>query len=256
MQLGGNIDQSGRDRTARMERVKCGIIGGVGPSATVQLMQYIIRNTPTRCDQDHLRLIIDNHPQIPDRTDALLHGGESPVPRMIESIGILKRAGVDFIVCPCNTAHFFLRKLAVSESFELIDMIEATVRYLAGKGYREAGLLSTSGTASTGIYQETGKRFGVEIHSPSEAGIRDVMEAVYGVKGIKANARYERSKRNRELLRGVIGQFEEKGLGAVIMGCTEIPLCLRKRDTGLELVNATELLALEIIRTGTGNGKR
>ncbi|MFO7575744.1 MAG: amino acid racemase [Bacteroidales bacterium] len=229
---------------------RCGIIGGVGPSATVQLMQYIIRNTPAHRDQDHLRLIIDNHPQIPDRTDALLHEGESPVTYFIESIGILKQAGVDFIACPCNTAHYFLRKLAVGHSFELIDMIEVTVRHLAGKGFREAGLLSTSGTASTGIYQQTGKRYGITIHSPSEAGIMAVMEAVYGVRGIKANPRYERSSRNRELLRGVIREFEEKGLGAVIMGCTEIPLSLRKKDTSLELVNPTELLAIEIIRNG------
>lgn len=231
-----------------MMRSRCGIIGGVGPSATVQLMQYIIKNTPARRDQDHLRVIIDNHPQIPDRTDALLHGGESPIPYFIESIGVLKQAGVNFIACPCNTAHYFLRKLAVEHSFELIDMIEVTARHLAEKGLKEAGLLSTSGTASTGIYQETGNRYGITIHSPSEAGIKDVMEAVYGIKGIKANSRYERSSRNRELLRGVIREFEEKGLGAVIMGCTEIPLSLRKKDTGLELVNPTELLAKEIIR--------
>ena len=233
-----------------MRKARCGIIGGVGPSATVQLMQYIIRNTPTRRDQDHIRLIIDNHPQIPDRTDALLYGGESPVPYLIESIDILKQAGADFIACPCNTAHFFLRTLAVQESFELVDMIEVTVKYLAERGVRDAGLLSTSGTASTGIYQETGRRHGVSIHSPSEAGIGDVMEAVYGVRGIKANSRYEKSNRNRQLLKGVIREFEDKGFTAVIMGCTEIPLSLRKRDTSLELVNPTELLAMEIINKG------
>jgi aspartate racemase len=235
-----------------MRKVKCGIIGGVGPSATVQLMQYIIRNTPAQRDQDHIRLIIDNHPQIPDRTDALLHGGESPLLYFIESIGILKKAEVEFIACPCNTAHFFLRKLAAKDSFNLIDMIEVTVKHLAEKGFKEAGLLSTSGTASTGIYQQTGKKYGLTVHSPSKAGIKDVMEAVYGVRGIKANPRYERSSHNRELLKGVIREFEEMGLGAVIMGCTEIPLSLRKRDTSLELVNPTELLAIEIIRTVNG----
>ena len=230
---------------------RCGIIGGVGPSATVQLMQCIIRDTPTRRDQDHLRLIIDNHPQIPDRTDALLHGGESPVPYFIESIGILKRAGVDFIACPCNTAYHFLRQMTDEHDFVLVDMIEETVKFLKKLGYGVAGLLSTSGTASTGIYQETGRKYGIRIISPSDDGIRNVMEAVYGAKGIKANARFERSRRNRALLKEVIRGFEEEGLEALIMGCTEIPLALRASDTRLVLINPTEIMAREIIRRST-----
>ncbi len=225
----------------------CGIIGGVGPSATVQLMQLIIRNTPTERDQDHIRVIIDNHPQIPDRTEAILYGGESPVPWLAESLKILKGAGADFIVCPCNTAHHFLRKMKQEHDFVLIDMIEETVKFLVKAGYYEAGLLSTSGTASTGIYQETGLRCGVKIHSPSVAGINDVMEAVYGKKGIKANARFEKSRRNKLLLKGAIREFEDAGLDAVIMGCTEIPLCLTADDTRLPLVNPTAILSKAIV---------
>ncbi|MBM3420137.1 MAG: amino acid racemase [Bacteroidetes bacterium] len=234
--------------TSRTGMKICGIIGGVGPSATVQLMRDIIENTPARRDQDHVRLIVDNHPQIPDRTEHLLQGGASPVPLLAGSVRLLMNAGADFIACPCNTAHHFLRPMAAEMGFELIDMIEVTVRHLSASGVRVAGLLSTSGTAKTGIYQETGKRFGVEILSPSGSGINDVMEAVYGVKGIKAGPRYEKSRRNRQLLQGVAGQFEEKGIDVVIMGCTEIPLSMRRKDTRMELVNPTELLAREIVR--------
>lgn len=226
---------------------RCGIIGGVGPSATVQLLQYIIRDTPTTRDQDHLRLIVDNHPQIPDRTDALLYGGESPVPRMLESIEILKQAGADYIACPCNTAYVFLRQLAVKQGFVLIDMIEETIIALRENGISKAGLLSTSGTAASGIFQETGNRYGIEIVSPPEAGINDIMEAVYGPKGIKANARYERSRRNRKLIINVMRDFEDRGFEAVIMGCTEIPLAIEARDTNLVLINPTEILARSIV---------
>lgn len=231
-----------------MAMKRCGIIGGVGPSATVQLMRYVIENTPARRDQEHVRMIVDNHPQIPDRTEHLLQGGASPVPLLTESVRLLMSAGADFIACPCNTAHHFLRPMAADMGFELIDMIEVTVRYLAARGVRIAGLLSTSGTAKTGIYQETGKQYGVRIVSPQPEGINDVMEAVYGVKGIKAGPRYEKSTRNRMLLKGVIGQLEAEEVGAIIMGCTEIPLSLRKRDSRLELVNPTELLAREIVK--------
>ncbi|MBE0676291.1 MAG: aspartate/glutamate racemase family protein [Bacteroidales bacterium] len=226
---------------------RCGIIGGVGPSATVQLMQYIIRDTPTARDQDHIRLIVDNHPQIPDRTDALLYGGESPVPRLLESIEILKQAGADYIACPCNTAYVFLRQLADEQGFELIDMIEETIIAIKERGIARAGLLSTSGTAASGIYQETGRRFGIEIVSATEQGISDLMEAVYGPKGIKANARYERSRRNRKLIIDVMRNFEERGFEAVIMGCTEIPLAIEARDTDLLLINPTEILARSIV---------
>lgn len=226
---------------------KCGIIGGVGPSATVQLMQLIIKHTHSTRDQDHLRMIIDNHPQIPDRTQAILYGGESPEKHLAESIRILKGAGVDFIACPCNTAHFFLRNMKKKHNFILIDMVEETVRYLINNNYKTAGLLSTSGTASSGIYQATCREKKVKIINPDQKGIDNVMEAVYGKYGIKANARYEKSRRNKNLLMAVVKQFEEADMDAVIMGCSEIPLCLTQKDTPVPLINPNEILAKAII---------
>ncbi|PIQ79598.1 aspartate racemase [Candidatus Peregrinibacteria bacterium CG11_big_fil_rev_8_21_14_0_20_41_10] len=222
---------------------RCGIIGGVGPSATVDLVQYIIKNTPAKKDQEHLRMIIDNNPQIPDRTAALLNNGESPNPFLIESINLLKQAKVDFIICPCNTAHVFLRELKKEIDFNFIDMIEETIKYLAANNIKKAGLLSTSGTAKTGIYQNTGKQHGIEIFIPSDKGIKKEMEAIYGNKGIKANPKYEKSKNNKDLFLDVINEFKNEGIKTVIMGCTEIPLCLETNDTTVQLINPTEILA-------------
>ena len=227
---------------------RCGIIGGVGPSATVDLYRLITKHTPARKDQEHLRIIIDSHPQIPDRTEALLNNGESPIPHLMESIHILQKSGADFIVCPCNTSHIFLRQLKNQLKFSFIDMIEETVKFLQDNNIKKAGLLSSAGTAKSGIYQETAEKFGIEIIAPSEKGIADEMEAIYGKQGIKAGFQYERSKRNKALLLGIIKEFEKKDTKAVIMGCTEIPLCLDKRDTFLTLVNPTEILAKAVVK--------
>ena len=231
----------------------CGIIGGVGPSATVDLYRLITMHTPAKNDQEHLRIIIDSHPQIPDRTEALLNYGESPVKHLLESIRLLEKAGVDFIVCPCNTSHVFLRRLKDQMAVPFIDMIEETLKFLHEKKIRKAGLLSSAGTAKTRIYQETAESYGIEIVIPSEKGIKAEMEAIYGLQGIKSGVRYEKSKKNKGLLSGIITEFAKKDIKAVIMGCTEIPLCLDKNDTTLELVNSTEILAKEIIRYAFGD---
>ncbi len=94
----------------RQEKI-IGILGGMGPAATLALYERIIALTPAQCDQDHLRVIIDSNPKIPDRTAAILGNGESPLPAMAESAKTLERAGADFIVIPCNTAHYWLDEL-------------------------------------------------------------------------------------------------------------------------------------------------
>jgi len=227
---------------------KCGVIGGVGPSATIDLLSRIVKNTPAKKDQEHLRIIVDNHPQIPDRTAALLSNGPSPDPFLIESIKLLNQAKVDFIICPCNTAHIFLRKLKKEVKFDFIDMIEETIKLLVKNKIKKAGLLSTSGTAKLGIYQETAKKYGIEILIPSAGAIEKEMEAIYGKEGIKAGMQYEKSAKNKGLFLAVIKEFAKQGVGTVIMGCTEIPLCLEEKDTDLKLVNPTEVLAISTVQ--------
>jgi len=82
-----------------------GILGGMGPYATVELFSKILKFTPARKDQEHLRIIIDNNLKIPDRTEAILGNGKSLLPEMIATAKNLEKAKVDFILIPCNTAH-------------------------------------------------------------------------------------------------------------------------------------------------------
>src|SRR3989344_7801451 len=88
-----------------------GIIGGVGPEATLDLYRWIIKLTPAKKDQDHIPTLIYSLPQIPDRTQALLYGGEDPLPYLVKAAKVLKRGGADFLIIPCNTAHAFIDQL-------------------------------------------------------------------------------------------------------------------------------------------------
>ena len=85
-----------------------GIIGGMGPLATCDLMEKIIDYTDAASDQEHIHVLVDSNTNIPDRTEAILHGGENPVPEMVKSAWKLESMGADILIMPCNTAHYLL----------------------------------------------------------------------------------------------------------------------------------------------------
>ena len=93
------------------EKKTIGIIGGMGPLATADLFTRIINLTDAQKDAEHIHILIDNNPHIPDRTSAILHGTESPLPYLIESANRLKSAGADFLIIPCITSHGFYDEL-------------------------------------------------------------------------------------------------------------------------------------------------
>ena len=225
-----------------------GIIGGLGPSATVDLYKRITKNTQAAKDQDHLRIIIDSHPQIPDRTEAILNGGPSPVPYLQESLDLLESSGARVIAVPCVTAHYFLPELAPGPETRILDMIRETALELQRLNITEVGILSTSGTAKSGIFDERLKRHGINGVIPDEIGLNRQMEAIYGPEGIKAGAQFEKSPQNKAAFLEIIEQFRSQGIFQVIMGCTEIPLCLDQNDTESMLINPVEVLAQAVVR--------
>ncbi|MCP4691149.1 MAG: aspartate/glutamate racemase family protein, partial [Desulfobacterales bacterium] len=132
-----------------------GIIGGMGPEATLDLYGKIIRATPAEKDQDHLRVIIDSNPKVPDRTPAIIGRGENPVPVMVESGKTLERAGVDFIVIPCISAHFFLDDLQKALGAPILSVFAAVAERIVTRhpDVKRVGLLATSGTISGGKFE-------------------------------------------------------------------------------------------------------
>lgn len=253
-----------------METAKViGILGGMGPEATCDLFHKIIRVTPRfkpiRRDQDHLRVIVDSNPLIPDRTAAILEGGEDPVPHLQETARNLERAGAGLIAMPCNTAHYFWDQVQAAVGIPVLHMMEEVARALAGDGpgggqpgasqaavsrvgppaapagVRRVGLLATTATVRTRLYHRALEARGIEVLEPDAGGQEAVMEAIYRVKrGDLAGARAPLVAEARRL--------EEAGADAIVAGCTEIPLVLWQGDLRVPLVDATEVLAVAAVR--------
>ena len=102
-----------------------GILGGMGPMATADLFQKIVALTGANGDNEHIRVYIDSNASIPDRTAAILDGGEDPLPAMTDSLRKLEACGADCIIMPCNTAHYFLPRLVEISERPFVSMIGA-----------------------------------------------------------------------------------------------------------------------------------
>lgn len=161
-----------------------GIIGGMGPMATVDLYRKIVACTDASCDNDHVRVYIDSNAAIPDRTAAILRGGPDPVPQMADSVRKLTACGADCLIMPCNTAHYFLPRLQPLTPVPFLSMLEAAAdtcrERFPGK---TAGVLATRGTLESGIYSHTLEEHGVPYLLPEEAERDVLMQVIYdGVK--------------------------------------------------------------------------
>ena len=152
-----------------MKKKVIGILGGMGPLATADLFEKITLHTRAQRDQDHLRVLIDSNTNIPDRTAALLRGGEDPTPQLTASAVLLERMGADVLIMPCNTAHNFYDAIAAAVHIPLLHMIRLTAQALQKRGVTAAGLLATDGTVQTGIYQRTFAGTGIAMGNATPA---------------------------------------------------------------------------------------
>ncbi len=221
-----------------------GILGGMGPEATMDLFYKIIKLTPAEKDQDHLRIIIDNNPKIPDRTAAILGKGKDPLSALRETAQSLEKAGADFIIIPCNTAHYFLSSIQESVKIPVLNMIEETAKETRKKipPIQKVGLLASAGVYETKIYHQHFKKFNIEVISPEEKGKEEVMKVIYA---IKAGDLSEEVKKN---IIQIAQKLIDKGAEAIIAGCTEIPLILKKGDVSVPIIDPTQVLAKIAIR--------
>lgn len=229
-----------------MEKKIIGIIGGMGPLATADLFEKIICRTKAACDQDHLRVLIDSNTNIPDRTEALLHGGADPTPQLIESARLLERAGAQVLVMPCNTAHNFYDGVAAAVNVPVLHMIRITAQVLRDRGVRTAGLLATDGTIQTRAYQQIFDGSGVTLLTPEGEDQRAIMDLVY--QGVKAGDLTFDARRARQTMEALLA----RGAETLILGCTELPLAVRLYHLAYPATDPTLELALEAIRFAGG----
>jgi aspartate racemase len=216
-----------------------GILGGMGPEATIDLFYKIIKFTPAEKDQDHLRIIIDNNPKIPDRTAAILGKGKDPLPALQETARNLEKAGADFIIIPCNTAHCFLPLIQESVKIPILNMIEEAAKETQKKNpsIKKVGLLASIGIYKTEIYHQYFRKFNIEVISPEEKDKEEVMKVIYAV---KAGDLSEEIKKN---ILKIAQKLIDKRAEAIITGCTEIPLILKEGDVSVPIIDPTQVLA-------------
>ena len=216
-----------------------GILGGMGPLATADLFRKIVEMTDAESDRDHIRIYIDDHAQIPDRTAAILSGGEDPLPYMKESLRKLISCGADCIIMPCNTAHFFLPALQKESTVPFLSILEETAKAASVRFPGEtAGLLATKGTLSAGLYQHAFEEQGLAYLTPDEEEQDALMRVIYD--GVKAGAPTEQY---REDMERVIAQMQENGASYFVLGCTELPIAADLLELRIQAVDPTAELA-------------
>ncbi|MGK0362613.1 MAG: aspartate racemase [Bradymonadia bacterium] len=215
-----------------MKRV--GVIGGLGPGATVDFFAKIVARTGAKTDQDNLQILIDNNPHFPDRNRALAGTGPSPGPALAASAAGLERAGADFVVMVCNTAHAWQAEIEAALTVPFLSIVDLTVAATPGKCI---GLLATSGCISAGLYQRA--------FAPRAVRVGDVdafMALVYRIKTGDVGPAV------RAQMRHIAMQLVDDGADVFVAGCTEIALALDAADLPVPFISSTDVLVDATIR--------
>ncbi|MBQ4066018.1 MAG: amino acid racemase [Clostridia bacterium] len=224
-----------------IKRPLLGILGGLGPMASAYFYELITAHTKAGCDQDHIDIILSSRASTPDRT-AFITGRslESPLPYMIEDAKRLDVYGADVIVIPCNTAHYFVEEVRANVSVPVPSIIEETSLHLKQAGYKKAGIMATSGTVSSGSYQEQLKSLGLSYAVPDEAHQQYLHELIYD--DVKSGRDPDIEK-----FYAVARHLTEKGCDKLILGCTELSLINRAVGNDSLFCDSLEVLAYTAI---------
>jgi aspartate racemase len=222
-----------------------GIIGGIGPEAANRLSQLIVELSNASSDREHIPVICFNNPNIPSRVDSISGKGENCLPALVETARALVRAGANFLLMPCNCAHFYLRALREEISVPVLDMIHETVDQIVEDfpGAKSVGLLASSPTLETGLYSRPFSKWGIEGLAPNEIEQQLVMSAIYGPDGIKAG----KKEAATENLVAVGNSLVKRGADVVIAACTEISLVLERDSLSVPVVDPMRVIALSAI---------
>jgi aspartate racemase len=216
-----------------------GVLGGLGPEATLDFYTKVLALTPAARDQDHLHLIIDSNPGVPNRNEAVAGTGPSPGPALAAMAVGLERAGADFLVMVCNAAHAFAPEIEAAVSVPFVSIIEETCDAALRRvsGLKTVGVLGSSGCLDAGLYQAAFTKRGVTTLVPKGIERDRFMSLLYRVKAGDKGAEV------REVMRTLAGSLVGAGAQAIVAGCTEVPLVLSSDALPCPLVNSTDVLA-------------
>jgi aspartate racemase len=214
-----------------------GVLGGMGPLATIDFMRKVLGATPADADQDHVPVIVSSIPQVPDRTAAFRGEGASPLVAMIDSGRRLVRAGASLVVIPCNTAHLWFDEIQRALGLPMLHLVDAALEDAAASVGAGAtiGLLCTDATLASGLYVNRTPQ--VQWALPTAHEMIDWV--MPGIRAVKAGE----LDRGGELLAAAAQALVRRGAKALVLGCTEVPLVLNASNTPVPVIDATASLA-------------
>ncbi len=214
-----------------------GILGGLGPMSTVYFCELLNRHTAATCDSDHIDMLISSRATTPDRTAYILDkSAPDPLPVMLAEAHRLERAGVDLIVMPCNTAHYFYDGLTEGCKTPILNIIAETCAHLSRTGTRTFGLLATEGTITSGAYERFCAPRGLTCITPSEEEQAVITDIIFGQ--IKQNKPVDMTAFHK-----VVDSLRSRGCEKIVLGCTELSL-IKKLGLDDELfVDSLDVLA-------------
>lgn len=217
-----------------------GILGGMGPRATIDLYEKIISNTPARVDQDHLHILINNNPKIPSRVEGGMHDYANPFLALIESALVLEKAGADFIIMPCHTAHIWIEELQKNISIPFYNMIENTVEYILENQLNSGRILilATQTTIEKKLYQNIFDRYDLPFLVPSKFEQQVIYNLI-----LKVKAGYIKNNPYINALNEILTYYRNEGVTSFLAACTEIPLLSSFLSKDIELLDPTLMLA-------------
>lgn len=229
-----------------MNNKTVGVLGGLGPMASVYFYEMVVKMTDAKTDQEHVDMIITNRATTPDRTSYIVgESEENPVFTLVEDSKKLENYGVDFLVMTCNTAHYFYDTIKESVSIPVVNIVEETIKHAKNSNHKKLGILATSGNIKTELYQEMCKKYHIEYLVLDDNRQKQVMEIIYD--DIKSGKPADMNKFN-----SIVDYLKDNNCDGVILGCTELSILKNDNDLdGSFYIDSLEVLAREtIIRSG------
>ncbi len=230
-----------------------GILGGLGPAATVDFYSKLVAATPAVSDQDHLHVIIDSDPGVPNRNEAVAGTGPSPAPQLAAMARRLEAAGAEALFMVCNAAHAFSDAITKAVDVPLVSIVEETVEatLAAAPGARIVGVLAAAGAQDARLYPTAFEGRGVRVIEPTGERRDRFMDLLYRVKAGDTGAGV------RAGMLALVRELVADGAEAIVAGCTEVPLVLSGDDLAsagvrVPLVSSTDALVAAAVAIGTG----
>ena len=227
-----------------------GVLGGMGPEATVAFLGRLLASTPAERDQDHLHVLVDSNPAVPDRNRAVAGTGPSPAPVLAEMARRLESAGAELLVMPCNAAHAFAGAVVGAVGVPFLSILDATVAATRHRHPEAAsvGVLAAQGALDAHLYRDAFAARGIRTIEPEGASRERFMELLYRIK------RGDKGAEVRTAMSALAAGLVEQGAEAIVAGCTEVPLVLAADDVAVPLVDSLEALARATVAAAGGGG--